>query len=162
MITSGEELLLHHDESVTILGLPEGAEVAVTEQKEAGWYPTPASGTVSGEIDREGTVEARFTNSPEPGNEYPKPDDKDSGPDNKDSRPDDKGAPSDHKSSRANPPETLADAGQPAAQSAKIARDASTGDADNLVFWALSGSLSLLGFALFGRAGRRGRKRQTK
>ena len=51
-ISSGGEIFLHSGESVIISGLPAGTKYTVTERQEEGWYVTPASGTVSGEIIR--------------------------------------------------------------------------------------------------------------
>ncbi len=65
-IRSGETLLLHHDEAVTILGLPEGARYAVTETAAGGWIVRPDSGTVSGEIAAGQASLAEFINSRRP------------------------------------------------------------------------------------------------
>lgn len=60
------ELPLHHDESITVLGLPDGTKYNVTETTEQGWYPLPKSGTVDKEIAENKTVFAAFYNSKEP------------------------------------------------------------------------------------------------
>lgn len=67
-VSSGEELLLHHDESITILGLPAGTKYTVTEEPvlDQGWYVFPKSGTSSGEIGKDATSFAAFYNSKEP------------------------------------------------------------------------------------------------
>lgn len=75
-ISSGGEIFLHSGESVIISGLPAGTKYTVTERQEEGWYVTPASGTVSGEIIRNETAVAEFVNSRE------KPEDDDEGEDN--------------------------------------------------------------------------------
>ena len=75
-ISSGGEIFLHSGESVIISGLPAGTKYTVTERQEEGWYVTPASGTVSGEIIRNETAVAEFVNSRE------KPEDDDEGKDN--------------------------------------------------------------------------------
>lgn len=75
-ISSGGEIFLHSGESVIISGLPAGTRYTVTERQEEGWYVTPTSGTVSGEIVRNETAVAEFVNSRE------KPEDDDEGEDN--------------------------------------------------------------------------------
>ncbi len=63
-ISNGGELLLHHDESVTILGLPEGTQFTVTETDALsdGWHVTPDR-TISGTA---GEENAEFTNTTKP------------------------------------------------------------------------------------------------
>ena len=70
-VSSGDTLLLHHDESVTILGLPAGTTYTVTEASENGWHVTPDSGTVTGTIVKDQAAEAAFTNSKDPNNPSP-------------------------------------------------------------------------------------------
>ena len=67
-LSSGEEFPLHHDEEVTILGLPAGTKFTVTEKSDSaqGWYVFPKTGTVSGEIRRDTASFAPFYNSREP------------------------------------------------------------------------------------------------
>ncbi len=65
-IKDGGELILHHDERVTILGLPAGVRYTVTEKRQHGWYPTPESGTFSGQITGNETSLAVFTNTKQP------------------------------------------------------------------------------------------------
>lgn len=65
-ISSGMELPLHHDESITILGLPDGTKYSVAETPEQGWYPLPKSGVVNKEIAVDKTVFASFYNSKDP------------------------------------------------------------------------------------------------
>lgn len=58
-LSNGDTLLLHHDESVTILGLPEGTKFKVTETDlPSGWSATPGA-DISGTV---GEKEAAFTN----------------------------------------------------------------------------------------------------
>lgn len=64
-VSSGMMLPLHHDESITILGLPDGAKYSVSENTEAGWYPLPKSGMVNKGIAANKTVFASFYNSKE-------------------------------------------------------------------------------------------------
>lgn len=74
-IANNGTILLHHDERVTILGLPVGAKWKVTEmlgETYAGWYPTPASGVISGSIEEETTAKADFINRKEPSLEIKK------------------------------------------------------------------------------------------
>lgn len=63
-VSSGDILPLHHDESITILGLPVGAKYQVTEEQEGGWHVIkPASGTADGTIENDITADAEFINS---------------------------------------------------------------------------------------------------
>ncbi len=74
-IANNGTILLHHDERVTILGLPVGAKWKVTEmlgETYAGWYPTPASGVISGSIEEDTTAKADFINRKEPSLEIKK------------------------------------------------------------------------------------------
>ena len=62
-VSNGSTLLLHHDESVKILGLPAGTRFTVTETNlEAGWHVTPGQ-TITGETSEDGSAKAEFTNS---------------------------------------------------------------------------------------------------
>lgn len=64
-IRSGGQIPLHHDESITILGLPAGAKYTVTEAPTDGWYTIPSTRKISGVIE-EGEAElAAFINSRE-------------------------------------------------------------------------------------------------
>lgn len=64
-VSSGMKLPLRHDESITILGLPEGTRYKVTETPEQDWYPLPKSGVVDKVIDKQKTSFASFYNSKE-------------------------------------------------------------------------------------------------
>ncbi len=68
-ITSGGSLPLHHDESITIQGLPDGTKFTVTETPEKGFYPDPESGIIRGGITTHTTASAFFTNTKEPPSE---------------------------------------------------------------------------------------------
>lgn len=71
-IKNGGELLLHHDEAVTILGLPQGTKYTVTETPAEGWFTDPKDSVLSGTIpvdpEKKDVTEAaaRFTNSKKP------------------------------------------------------------------------------------------------
>ena len=71
-IKNGGELLLHHDEAVTILGLPQGTKYTVTEAPVEGWFTDPKESVLSGTIpvdpDKKDVTEAaaHFTNSKKP------------------------------------------------------------------------------------------------
>ncbi len=67
-IESGEDLPLHHDESITILGLPAGTKYSVEERKanQDGWYAFPQSGTIEGAVSSHQTHIAAFQNSKQP------------------------------------------------------------------------------------------------
>lgn len=62
-VSSGDTLFLHHDESVTILGLPAETEFTVTEMNPRdGWYVTPSQ-EISGIA---GEADAEFVNTTDP------------------------------------------------------------------------------------------------
>ncbi len=65
-VSSGKVFPLHHDESITILGLPEGAKYTVTETSVEGWYPLPKEGMTEGDAIKDATAFAPFYNSKEP------------------------------------------------------------------------------------------------
>lgn len=65
-ISSGEELILHHDESITILGLPAASKFTVTEKPESGWSVLPSTGSFTGEIIKEGIFVSEFINTKDP------------------------------------------------------------------------------------------------
>lgn len=64
-VASGDEIPLHHDESITILGLPAGGSYKVTEKQESGWYSKPASGVAEGKVADGENCQAAFVNSKE-------------------------------------------------------------------------------------------------
>ena len=63
-VRSGDTLPLHHDESITIQGLPVGAKYQVQEENESGWHVIkPDTGFAAGTIENNVTAEANFINS---------------------------------------------------------------------------------------------------
>lgn len=72
-LRSGDTLLLHHDDWVNIQGLPEGTRFTVTEAAFDGWFMSPASGCISGSIQKGQTIEAQFLNSKDPVQPTPPP-----------------------------------------------------------------------------------------
>lgn len=64
-VASGDEIPLHHDESITILGLPAGSSYKVTETQESGWNSKPASGVAKGKVADGENCRAAFVNSKE-------------------------------------------------------------------------------------------------
>ena len=111
-ISNGEKtLLLHHDDSVTILGLPKGTKFTVTEKSESGWHVTPEGGTVSGTIEKDGNFQANFTNSKDPNN--PPTDPKDPPTDPKDPPTDPKDPPTDPKDPPTDPKDPPTDPKDP-------------------------------------------------
>ena len=71
-IEDGDTFVLHHDEEITIQGLPAGTRFSVTETPETGWYISPASGGIEGTIQKSVVSSACFTNSRQPVPEQPK------------------------------------------------------------------------------------------
>lgn len=61
-IKDGETLPLHHDEAVTILGLPSGTKWEITETQKNGWSVSPQSGVINGTIETDKTSNAAFIN----------------------------------------------------------------------------------------------------
>lgn len=72
-ISSGDKLVLHHDEAVTILGLPVGTRFTVTEEPEDGWKTDPRSKKYSGTITKDHAFEADFVNSKGNDTDNPRP-----------------------------------------------------------------------------------------
>lgn len=62
-IKDGETLPLHHDEAVTILGLPSGTKWEITETQKDDWSVSPQSGVINGTIETDKTSNAEFTNT---------------------------------------------------------------------------------------------------
>lgn len=65
-VQNGDTLLLHHDERLTILGLPAGTRYKITETAPAGtgtWNTLPANMVIEGVIGRDETSAAAFINS---------------------------------------------------------------------------------------------------
>lgn len=70
-VKSGEVIPFHHDESITILGLPEKTQFTVEELSSQGWTVLPESGKISGEIKANENAHADFINTKiTPGMEY--------------------------------------------------------------------------------------------
>ena len=67
-IESGKEFPLHHDESITILGLPAGTKYTVEEigANSDGWYVFPKSGKIEGTVSAHQAHVAAFQNSKQP------------------------------------------------------------------------------------------------
>ena len=61
-ISDGGTLSLRHDEALTVLGLPAGTQWKITEKAEDEWSIRPVSGIISGEITKDKTAYAAFTN----------------------------------------------------------------------------------------------------
>ncbi|MCI8336707.1 MAG: LPXTG cell wall anchor domain-containing protein [Peptococcaceae bacterium] len=61
-VQNGDIIPLHHDESITVLGLPEGTKFKVTEENAVGWYVFPKAGFISGSIQNGKTAKAAFGN----------------------------------------------------------------------------------------------------
>ncbi|WP_302826278.1 DUF7601 domain-containing protein [Anaerofustis stercorihominis] len=61
-IRSGDKLILHHDESITILGIPKGTKYKVTEKAVNNWYAIPGE-VQQGIINENTTCAADFINT---------------------------------------------------------------------------------------------------
>ena len=64
-IADGETLILRHDESITILGLPPETRWKVTETADKGWFVNPQQGFLNGIIEADTADFAGFKNSRE-------------------------------------------------------------------------------------------------
>ena len=62
-ITNGGTVMLHHDERITILGLPAGTQYTVTETQVTDWSSIPANRVMSGEITANQKSSAHFLNT---------------------------------------------------------------------------------------------------
>lgn len=64
-VASGDTLPIHHDENLTILGIPAGCTYSVTETdgNQGGFYVTPASGSFEGGVEADKVHEAAFVNT---------------------------------------------------------------------------------------------------
>lgn len=148
-LSNGEEFILHHDESITILGLPVGTKFTVKEIDADGWFVTPDTGEYTGTITKENVFIAAFENSKDP-NARPTPTPKPSStpgpssptvtptPENPGNpgNPDTPGRPGDL--GNGNDPEQRSD--RPNAPD--------TGDSGNIELWILLGGLSFLALAI--------------
>ena len=61
-IKSGDKLFLHYDESITILGIPEGTKYKVTEKSMSNWYAMPGN-VQQGTIETDKICVADFINT---------------------------------------------------------------------------------------------------
>lgn len=91
-IASGDEIVLHHDEDLVVMGIPEGYTYRVTETdaNQDGLFVSPISGTIEGSVQKDVVHEAAFVNSQDKPKEPENPDDPGSSED-----PDDPNGPGD-------------------------------------------------------------------
>lgn len=66
IVRSGDTIVLHHDDEITVQGLPAGTRFTVQEKAEAGWYTDPDGGVIEDGIEKGVTAAAEFTNSKQP------------------------------------------------------------------------------------------------
>lgn len=119
-IKNGGTVVLHHDDSIVIEGLPAGTRYTVTEAASSGWHVTPASGTISGSIIADQTAVASFTNSKDSTPVYPEnpvnpPVDPPKNPEDPENPPEDPEDPDDPENPSEDPekPEKLPDPNDP-------------------------------------------------
>lgn len=64
-IASGEEIVLHHDEDLVVMGIPEGYTYRVTETdaNQDGLFVSPTSGVIEGKVEKDGVHQVAFVNS---------------------------------------------------------------------------------------------------
>lgn len=148
-LSNGEEFILHHDESITILGLPVGTKFTVKEIDADGWFVTPDTGEYTGTITKENVFIAAFENSKDP-NARPTPTPKPSSTPGPSSptvtpTPENPGNPGN--------PDTpgrsgdLGNGNDPEQRSARP-NAPDTGDSGNIELWILLGGLSFLALAI--------------
>lgn len=91
-IASGEEIVLHHDEDLVVMGIPEGYTYRVTETdaNQHGLFVSPTSGVIEGKVEKDVVHQAAFVNSQDKPVEPDNPDDP-----NDPSTPDDSNNPHD-------------------------------------------------------------------
>ena len=65
-LKSGDTVLLHHDEAITIQGLPAGTRYKVREVEADGWYVFPISGEIEGSVVAGAEEQAEFSNQKTP------------------------------------------------------------------------------------------------
>lgn len=82
-IGSGDEIPLHHDEDLVVMGIPEGYtyKVVETDADQDGLFVSPIGGTIEGKMQKDAVLEAAFTNSQDKPKEPDNPDNPDD-PDN--------------------------------------------------------------------------------
>lgn len=78
-IGSGDEIPLHHDEDLVVMGIPEGYtyKVVETDADQGGLFVSPIGGTIEGKIQKDAVLEAAFVNSQEKPKEPDNPDNPD-------------------------------------------------------------------------------------
>lgn len=64
-IASGEEIVLHHDEDLVVMGIPEGYtyRVSETDANQDGLFVSPTSGVIEGKVEKDAVHQAAFVNS---------------------------------------------------------------------------------------------------
>lgn len=64
-IASGEEIVLHHDEDLVVMGIPEGYTYRVTETdaNQDGLFVSPTSGVIEGKVEKDAVHQVAFVNS---------------------------------------------------------------------------------------------------
>lgn len=75
-IGSGDEIPLHHDEDLVVMGIPEGYtyKVIETDADQDGLFVSPIGGTIEGKMQKDAVLEAAFTNSQDKPKEPDNPD----------------------------------------------------------------------------------------
>lgn len=78
-IGSGDEIPLHHDEDLVVMGIPEGYtyKVIETDADQDGLFVSPIGGTIEGKMQKDAVLEAAFTNSQDKPKEPDNPDNPD-------------------------------------------------------------------------------------
>lgn len=78
-IGSGDEIPLHHDEDLVVMGIPEGYtyKVVETDADQDGLFVSPIGGTIEGKMQKDAVLAAAFTNSQDKPKEPDNPDNPD-------------------------------------------------------------------------------------
>lgn len=78
-IGSGDEIPLHHDEDLVVMGIPEGYtyKVVETDANQDGLFVSPIGGMIEGKMQKDAVLEAAFTNSQDKPKEPDNPDNPD-------------------------------------------------------------------------------------
>ena len=118
-IGSGDEIPLHHDEDIVVMGIPEGYTYKVTETDgdQNGLFVSPVGGTITGVIQQGVMHEAEFVNSQDKPVVPPTPD-----------NPTDPGTPDDPVTTDDPTNPSLNDSERSAEQSSESGESAGTGD----------------------------------
>lgn len=76
-IASGEEIVLHHDEDLVVMGIPEGYTYRVTETdaNQDGLFVSPTSGVIEGKVEKDAVHQVAFVNSQDKPDKPDDPDD---------------------------------------------------------------------------------------